>query len=437
MPGHLYAAESFSTWSKSYGGPGTENLFRSVVRASDGGYVIAGETRSFGAGSTDVWVIKVNEDGSIAWQRTWGGGSSDVTRSIQQTSDGGYVIAARTASFGRGSTDFWVIKLDDEGHTQWQKTYGGPSGEMPHAIQQTTDGGYIVAGYTKSFGAVAKDYFVIKLNDAGGVEWQKRFGGSGNDVVRYVKQVSDGGYVVAGFSHSFDVRGDILLLKLDPAGNIEWQKRYGGAKFEEPSTVLEVSDGYIVLEQSSSFTASTDAWIFKIEKDGDMIWQKTLGGRGGMDELSAAQLTPDGGFIAAGETASNGLLVEDVWVVKFSAGGNVQWQKRFGGSDLDEAESLELTPEGGSIIVGPTRSFGAGSVDILGIRLDSNGDILGDCISAFEIHDTFATQKNTNAVPLDVKLTVASTTVTVKVSDAMAKGTDAVIETQCEPTEIS
>ena len=140
-----------------------------------------------------------------------------------------------------------------------------------------------------------QDYFVLKLNSTGGIMWQKAYGGSDNEVIRYIKQVSDGGYLGAGFTHSFGTKGDIMLIKLDANGNLEWDLRYGGAKFEEPSSILELSDGYIVMEQTGSFSGNTDGWVFKIDNDGQLAWQKRIGG-GSFDELSAALPTPDGGF---------------------------------------------------------------------------------------------------------------------------------------------
>ena len=435
VPGQIYAVDLY-TWAKSYGAAGSENVFRAVARSADGGYLVAGDTNSFGAGATDVWVIKLAEDGSIDWQKTYGGTRSDTVRSMGATSDGGYVVASRTNSFGSGSTDFWILKLDSSGGIDWQKTVGGSRSEMPHAIQQTSDGGYVVGGYTKSFGALGKDFFVVKLDENGVLDWQKRYGGEGEDVIRYVLQVSDGGYLAAGFTHSFGANGDILILKLDEDGDIEWQKSYGGAKFEEPSTILEVSDGYIVMEQSSSFTGSTDAWIFKLDKDGDFIWQKTFGGRGGMDELSSAELTADGGFIAAGETSSNFIPSEDFWAVKFNSAGVPQWQKRYGGSNIDSAESMALTTEGGLIMVGTTKSFGAGGVDIWAVRANADGSLPGDCISGMGVHDTTATLKTTKAVPLVTDVTVADTAGAQKNTSATVKNTNATIEIQCEPAAI-
>jgi uncharacterized delta-60 repeat protein len=411
-------------------------MFRGITEASDGGYIFVGETDSFGAGSNDAWLLRLSEDGEVEWQRTYGGGSGDTGRVVRTTPDGGYIVAGQTHSFSSGSTDFWLIKFDSDDNIVWQKAYGGPRSDIAHALDLTSDGGYIVAGFTTSFGASSKDYFVIKLDEGGAVQWQKRFGASGEDVVRVVKQTSDGNYLVAGFTHSFGQGGDIMILMLDGSGNVEWQKRYGGAKFEEPGAIFEVSDGYIVLEQTASFSGGADGWIFKIDSDGNMISQKRYNGNG-FDELSAVRQTPDGGFIVVGETRSFGLSLEDFWVLKFDSSANLEWQKRYGGDDIDEAEAVALTPDGGYIIAGITRSFDSAGRDIWILRLDAEGNI-SQCTP--EVHagiTTNAAVKDTTATPIVPTLTVANTTVSIKNSNAQIEDTDADISMQCDPSLIN
>ncbi len=433
---HVYDAFGFSTWAASLGGPGTDDIFRGVEAASGGGYIVAGTTDSFGAGKNDAWLIKLDEDGNVAWQRTYGGKGGDVARAIRSTADGGFVIGGITYSFTSGAADFWVLKFDANEDLQWQKSYGGPSNDMAHAIEPTSDGGFLVGGFTTSFGAVLKDYFVIKLDSEGNVQWQKRFGGAKDDVVRILMETSDGKYLVGGFSHSFGTAGDIMILKLDSDGNLEWQKRYGGGKFEEVSTILEAPDGYIILEQSASFSSTADGWIFKVDEDGNMLWQKRYGG-GKFDELSAARLTPDGGFIVAGETKSFAAINEDFWVVKFDSDGNIQWQKRHGGSGIDEAEAIALTPDGGSIVVGTTRSFGVLGEDVWMMRLDSAGEVSNCAPGVTANMDTTANTFNTNAVPADTSVTTADTSVSIKDSQPTIKTSSANLSMQCSSTPLN
>ncbi len=433
---HVYDAYGFSTWAMSIGGPGTDDIFRGVEAASGGGYIVAGTTDSFGAGKNDAWIIKLDEEGSVVWQNTYGGKGGDVARAIKSTADGGFVIGGLTYSFTSGGADFWVLKFDASENLQWQKSYGGPNNDMAHAIEPTSDGGFLVGGFTTSFGAVLKDYFVIKLDSEGAVQWQKRFGGAKDEVVRVLKETSDGKYLVGGFTHSFGKAGDIMVLKLDSDGNLEWQKRYGGGKFEEPSTILEVSDGYIFLEQSSSFSSTADGWIFKVDEDGNVLWQKRYGG-GKFDELSAGRLTPDGGFIVAGETKSFAAINEDFWVVKFDSDGNIQWQKRHGGSGIDEAEAIALAPDGGSIVVGTTRSFGVAGEDVWMMRLDSAGEVSNCAPGVTANMDTTANTFNTNAVPADTSVTAVDTSVSIKNSQPTIKTSTASISMQCSSTPLN
>ena len=426
---HTSQSAEAVTWAKSYGGAQDENVFRSVIALSGGGHVIAGVTNSTGAGKNDIWILRLDATGAILWQKTYGGTRSEETRSIQETTDGGFVVTGPTNSFGSGANDIWVIKLNSAGVIQWQKTYGGSSADVPHSIQQTSDGGYVVAGFTKSFGAGLQDYFIIKLNSTGGVVWQKAYGGADNEVIRYIKQVSDGGYLAAGFTHSFGTKGDILLIKLDADGNLEWDLRYGGAKFEEPSSILEVADGYIIMEQTGSFSGNTDGWVFKIRDDGQLDWQKRFGG-GSFDELSAALPTPDGGFISAGETKSFGAGAEDFWVVKFGSGGDIEWQKRYGGSKVEEAEAIATAPDGGYVVVGTTRSFSEGLRDIWTIRIDPAGNLSG-CIAGVTVQNTTANVAITSSAATDTSTVATNTFALAKNSSARIGDTNTNVSTQC------
>ncbi|HEX2014377.1 MAG TPA: cadherin-like domain-containing protein [Nitrososphaera sp.] len=413
------------------GGGDWDDMFRGIEAASDGGYVIAGTTDSYGAGRRDGWIIKVDENGNVESQRTYGGKSGDVIRSLRSTSDGGFVTAGLSYSFDEGGGDFWLMKFDRNEKLEWQRTYGGGGFDMAHTVAPTRDGGYLIAGFTTSFGAEGKDYFVIKVDSSGVVQWQKRYGGIGDEVIRIAKQTSDGKYLVAGFTHSFGQSGDIMVLKLDAEGNVDWQKRYGGAKFEEPSSILEAPDGYIILEQSSSF-GNTDAWIFKIDHDGKILWQKRHGGSG-FDELSSARMMPDGGFITAGETKSFGTVHEDFWIASFDSEGKMKWHKTYGGDGVDEAEAIALTPEGGSIVVGTTRSFGSDDGDIWVIRLDSNGDADQCTVNPPKAGlSAAAVAANTNAAATDTSVTVADTVASTRESEPTVRPTSANISFQCK-----
>ncbi len=218
----VFAKESYSNFAKTYGGNDSDYAI-SIQQTEDGGYIVAGDTYSFGAGSKDVWVIKLDAAGNIEWQKAYGGTSHDNTYAIQQTQDNGYIIAGRTLSFGVSSGDAWLIKLDSYGSIEWEKAYGGDYEDYAYAVQQTQDEGYIITGYTLSYGVGYYDVWVIKLDTLGNIEWQKTYGESDNNDAAYsIQQTQDEGYIVAGKSNSFGTGDyDMLVIKLDAAGNIE------------------------------------------------------------------------------------------------------------------------------------------------------------------------------------------------------------------------
>jgi hypothetical protein len=231
--------------------------------------------------------LKLDANGNVQWQKTYGGTYDDYANSIQQTSDGGYIVAGRTYSFGAGYADVWVLKLDASGNVQWQKTYGGTYDDYANSIQQTSDGGYIVAGVTKSFRAGNADVWVLKLDASGNVQWQKIYGYEPGDFIPYsrndsansIQQTSDGGYIVASYGNFglySTVRSEVL--KLDASGNVQWQKIYGYepgnfisySRNDSANSIQQTSDGgYIVAGVTKSFGAgNADVWVLKLDSNG-------------------------------------------------------------------------------------------------------------------------------------------------------------------------
>jgi hypothetical protein len=233
---------------------------------------VAGWTESFGASRKDVWVVKLDGRGNVQWQKTYGGPGEDEARAIVPTSDGGYVMAGRTGSFGAGADDVWVVKLDGRGNVQWQKTYGGSGNDYAYAIAPTGDGGYVVVGRTGSFGAGADDVWVLKLDGQGDVQWQKTYGGSGNDYAYAIAPTGDGGYVVVGQTFSFgDGYYDVWVLKLDAQGDAQWQKTYGATSGDGAYAIAPTSDGnYVVAGETQSFEGKWDVWVLKLGADGSI-----------------------------------------------------------------------------------------------------------------------------------------------------------------------
>jgi uncharacterized delta-60 repeat protein len=367
------------SFAKTFGGTNWDGA-SSVHQTSDGGYILAGYTLSFGAGSNDIFLIKTDANGNIIWAKTYGGTNDDGASSVQQTSDGGYIVAGFTSSFGAGLSDVFLVKTDANGNVIWAKTYGGTDYDLAYSVQQTSDGGYIVAGFTFSFGAGYLDIFLIKTDANGNIQWAKTYGGTSNDYAYSVQQTSDGGYILAGWTYSFSASSDdILLIKTDANGDVQWAKTYGGTDSDFAYSVQQTSDGgYILAGLTRSFGAgSDDILLIKTDANGDIIWAKTYGGTN--DDLAySVQQTSDGGYILAGLTRSFGAGYLDIFLIKTDANGNIQWAKTYGGTSRDEAYSVQQTSDGGYMVAGYTQSFGAGGYDIFLIKTDANGD-MGSC----------------------------------------------------------
>ena len=261
------------SWQKTYGSSNLEQP-SSILQTTDGGYIVAGYTGI--DVDSDLCLLKLDSIGTISWQKTYGGSSIDffLTSSIQQTLDGGYIVAGGTTSFGAGGRDLWVLKLDSTGTISWQKTYGGSDNDNASSIQQTLDGGYIVAGDTESFGAGLFDNWVLKLDSNGNVTWQKTYGGNDGEFRPKIKQTTDEGYIMVSTTDSFGAGNyDFWIIKLDNSGNVSWEKTYGGSDSDNPWSIQQTLDGgYIVSGWTDSFgVGGRDLWVLKIDSNGEVL----------------------------------------------------------------------------------------------------------------------------------------------------------------------
>jgi hypothetical protein len=390
-------------WQKCLGGSSWD-VGRSIQQTIDGGYIAAGYAMSIDGdvsgnhGAFDLWIVKLDETGTIQWQKSLGGSNFDYAFSIRQTTDGGYIVAGETESndgdvSGNHGTsyDYWVVKLNTAGNILWQKCLGGSGGEVAHSIQQTSDGGYIVAGFTwlSNDGDVTGnhgdfDEWIVKLDTAGIFQWQKCLGGSGRETAFSIKQTNDGGYIVAGNSNSNDgdVTGnhgdyDYWIVKLDKSGDIEWQKSLGGSSIDDAFSIQKTIDGgYIIAGSSSSNDGDVtgnhsipgpygDAWVVKLDSVGNIQWQKCIGGS--WDDWGyAIWQTNEGDYFVSCITKSHDKDVTgnhdptgtywDYWLVNLDTAGKIQWQGCQGGSDDDETYEIQQTNDGGIIAIGSSYS---------------------------------------------------------------------------------
>jgi len=309
-------------WTKTYGGVDWDYGY-SVAQTTDEGYIVTGRTSSYSV-SEDVYLIKTDASGNTLWTRTYGGSfNNDWGNSVAQTTDGGYIIAGWTNSYGVGG-DVYLIKTNTSGDTLWTKTYGGINIDWGNSVAQTTDGGYIIAGYTYSYGAGNDDVYLIKTNSSGDTLWTRTYGGADQDWGNSVVQTTDGGYIITGDTYSYGAGGgDIYLIKTDALGNSLWTKTYGGTIYDEGNSVAQTTDGgYIIAGQTNSYGAGIDVYLIKTGVSGDTLWTKTYGGTDIDGGYSVAQ-SADSGYIVAGATASYGAGGDDVYLVKTDANGNV------------------------------------------------------------------------------------------------------------------
>ncbi len=392
-------------WQNTIGGSLSDNL-PSIAQTDDNGYILGGYSNSSISGDktennlgfSDYWVVKLNMIGALEWQKNLGGSLADVLNSIAQTADGGYILGGHSISDisgdktenSQGSYDFWVIKLDTTGSIAWQKTIGGNNLDYLRSISQTTDGGYILGGYSKSSISGNKaencfgdyDYWVVKINSTGSIEWQTTLGGSKSDVLYSIKQTTDGGYILAGYSDS-NISGnkteisngenDYWVVKLNSTGFIEWQNTIGGSNADYLTTIDQTLDGgYIIGGNSYSNTSGdktddcrgkNDYWIIKLDAVGNIESQKTIGGNS-FDYLLTIGQTDDHGYILGGQSMSNlsGDKTEnsngfyDYWVIKLDSTLAIEWQNSIGGASSDFLYAIAQTNDGGFALCGESSS---------------------------------------------------------------------------------
>jgi hypothetical protein len=318
-------------WTHTYGGPNDDYAY-SVIQAADGGFVIAGCTDSFGAGSSDAWLVKTDASGNHLWTYTFGGPNDDYGYSVVQTPDGGYTIAGCTASFGAGDRDFWLLKADSAGNHLWNHTYGGPNSDEGQSLVQTAEGGFVIAGCTDSFGAGSSDAWLVKTDASGNHLWNHTYGGPYSDEVGYsVIQAADGGYAVAGYRYVWDPFSyDAWLVKTDAAGNHLWNQTYRqGEMMNEARSVVQTLDGGYAF--TGFFSPFSRAWLVKTDASGNHLWNHSYGIY--MSDISMGCSVIETVFegyvqyvIAGGKYSVAGTQDSDIWLIRTNMLGETDFQ---------------------------------------------------------------------------------------------------------------
>lgn len=267
-----YTSAGTLSWNKTWGGTGNDYA-RGIANTSDNGYIVVGETYSFGAGNWDIAIAKFASDGTLSWDKTIGGTSYEYAGDIIQTSDGGYAVIGNAQSYGAGNQDIFLIKCASDGSVTWSKTWGGAGADYGRSVIQTSDGGYAVVGYTSNFGAGGNDAVLLKYTSDGTLSWNKTWGGAVNDYGYSLVQTSDGGYMITGETSNFGAGGtDMFIAKYTSDGTLSWSKTWGGASSESGRGIINISDGgYMVTGYTSSYGAgSADILMANYNSDGEM-----------------------------------------------------------------------------------------------------------------------------------------------------------------------
>jgi hypothetical protein len=348
-------------WSKTFSGGGAN----SVQQTTDGGYILCGSTEPpplSASGVSSIWLIKTDASGNKLWDKTFHGKDEtfgwDRGFSVQQTTDGGYMIGGSTEYSGTSEADIWLIKTDANGNKTWDKTFGDSEGGFGCSVQQTTDGGYIICGTTKyhDYGDGATDILLIKTDADGNKLWDKAFGGGGksHDIGSSVQQTTDGGYIICGSTNLYRTDTGIWLIKTDANGNKMWDKTFKSGHEVYQSSAQQTTDGgYIICGGIYCYrTSEMDIWLIKTDADGNRLWDRTFSGGFGI----SAQQTTDGGYIVSGcnYCGMETYCLSKVSLIKTDANGNKLWDKRFGGKGLAVGGAVQQTADGGYVVCAST-----------------------------------------------------------------------------------
>ncbi|MBM3330261.1 hypothetical protein FJY68_00235 [candidate division WOR-3 bacterium] len=354
-----------TTFQRTFGGPGRDSGC-SVRQTADGGYVIAGTTESYGAGRQDVYLVRTDSSGNVLWSCTYGGESLDYGNSVSQTSDGGFIVAGSTESYGAGYADMYLIRTDAHGETLWTRTLGGPHDDEATSVLQTPDGDFTIGGSSVSYsGWSDADPCLASTDSSGSVHWVKAHDIFNWDYGYSMERTRGGNYVIAGGAYGF-IGGRAYVLMADDKGDEMWTTSYG-PEYSRGQAVLEAADGGIAVVGGDASADRGSVSLVKFGANGESLWGRKYGDGMGY----AAIETDDSGFVIAGCTGAG----TDAYLVRTNASGDPKWMRIFGGPDNEVLQSVQPTADGGYIMTGTTRSYGAGGSDVYLIKTDADGNV--------------------------------------------------------------
>ncbi len=387
-------AQPQMTWSQVYGGERVDRILE-VIQLPDGDYVAGGSSKSFGQGSSDFYLIRTDDNGNITWESTFGldgGGQHDdnddeICLDMIQVVGGGYALAGWTESEGAGSWDFWLLKTDEDGNELWSATYGGERSELCYSIKQDCQGGYSLAGYSRTFGASEQNAWLVKTDDEGNLQWTQNYGGGNIASAEFWSHVrtSDDGYALCGQHRELNqgqndyMDGQVYVVKTDGEGDEIWSRTFGGAEPDLGTDIVETEDGGFVIagarHDRDEGVSDSDYYLIKVDEDGDLLWSRTYGLNGRMrDEVCySLQVCADGGFILTGKAINpEGENDEhyDVWLVRTDENGQLLWSQYYGGNANDCGSGVILTGDGGYASAGTSQPFQGGRENAFLIKIE-------------------------------------------------------------------
>ncbi|MEM7086240.1 MAG: hypothetical protein AAF489_08670 [Bacteroidota bacterium] len=349
-----------------------------VEQTIDGGYILCGYTTDGDHGSEDILLIKTDRIGKIVWRKTYGGKGLDMGWAVRQCRDGGYIIAGYTDSYGQGMMDIYLVRTNSSGEVTWTKTIGGEKDEYGWDVRITKDQGFIIAGQTESDGNGEIDAYLVKVGASGQEVWSQTYGGVAVDRVFSVQQDTDGGYIAAGISYSYTSVGpedrDGYVLKTDSLGKKLWSRTYGKDGYDVVHSISKTNDhGFILTGYGDSYSQNgkKDVYLIKINDKGVIEWLNSLGSAQNDRGIKGEQ-TKDGGYIAIGFTDENW----DMYLVRSDVNGNEKWIRSFGEkNNVDFGYTVRQTSDHGYILLGHSEETNGTKSSVLLIKTDDLGRV--------------------------------------------------------------
>ena len=352
----------------NYGGEQQEAVY-SLLPTADNSFMLGGTTDSKGAGKIDAWLVKADSEGKVLWDKTFGGAEDDVANDMIKAHDGGYILAGYTQSQGAGNKDCWLLKVDDSGKMLWEKTFGTPSSDAANQVVATADGGYLLVGThheserQKKDGIISLEFkhfvWILKTDADGNELWRKSMASDDMVSINSLIATNEGGFaVVANTKFQGEKYEDIWVLKLDKDGEKQWDKVLKGESVDVGNSILQSKDGGYFIGGASyeSGGGNSDAWLVKLDKKGKKVWDKNYGGKGS-DQIYTMLESKDGGYLLGGISSSGEKMEGSMWLLKTDAKGKLLWETTVGKDYFEQVEALHETADGKIIVAGfaPTR----------------------------------------------------------------------------------